>query len=193
MPFNFVCKIKQLFSYLASPPLFSTPFHQPHFPTQTPAWWDNANSFHLTNDMSLLYNITPLTSPVSVGGIGGGRSFTHQGCLKCLPTNMNLCYYSSTVDVTLLSLGYIHRQGGAYRTDSSQSTPHTLVFISPLLPPVDNSPLNDINLLPVNFQSLHRASLLHPHLFPSISAVSYIGSWLAPPPLLSRFNITALT
>jgi hypothetical protein len=44
-------------------------------------------------------------------------------------------------------------QGSSYYPDPSQSIPHTLIFISPHLPPVNNSPLTDFNLLPIDFDS----------------------------------------
>jgi hypothetical protein len=78
---------------------------------------------------------------------------------------MNHCYYTSNISVTLFSLGYIHRHGGAYSTDPSSTPLHTKVYSSITLPPIDISPLSTTNLLPINYQSLSTAAKLSRHLY----------------------------
>jgi hypothetical protein len=75
---------------------------------------------------------------------------------------MNLCYFSHNFPVTLISLGYIQLHGGQYY---SSGTTHTAIHSSSRLPPIDVSPLNSLNLLPVNFRSLSHAAQLNPHLY----------------------------
>ena len=44
--------------------------------------WDNACSYNLTNDPRLFDSMHPLTTPLSIGGIGGGKCVaTHAGYL----------------------------------------------------------------------------------------------------------------
>ena len=79
--------------------------------------WDCADSYHVTNDISLLTNVHPI-QPNSFAGINGSLAATHAGYLPFLPSinNMNVCYYSENFSSTLLSLGYIHACGGQFHT-----------------------------------------------------------------------------
>jgi hypothetical protein len=145
------------------------------------SYWDNANSYYITFNTKLLYNLQPLQRPFTIEGICGGQLITHVGNLYCLPLSMNLCYYSSNISVTLFSLGYIHRHGGAYSTNTSPTTLHTKVYSSITLPPIEISTLSITNLLPINYQFLSTAAKLSPHLYykPPISA--YLNNTLPNP------------
>jgi hypothetical protein len=94
---------------------------------------------------------------------------------------MNLCYYSSNISVTLFSLGYIHRHGGAYSTDPSPTPLHTKVYSSKTLPPIDLSPLSTTNHLPINYQSLSTAAKLSPHLYYQSPISAYLNKTLPNP------------
>ena len=64
-----------------------------------------------------------LKIPVPIYGINGCIYLTHSGKLKNLPeiNKANRAYYSKSIDVTLISLGYIQARGGSYSTtDTSQ-------------------------------------------------------------------------
>lgn len=89
---------------------------------------------------------------------------------------MNLCFFSTDVNVTLFSLGYMQRHGGSYGPDPLRSTTHTNIFSSILLPPIDTPSLNRANLLPINFSSLSAAALKHPHLYYQPSASSFLNA-----------------
>ena len=61
----------------------------------------------------MLYNVSLLTNPFSLGGVGGSCRVTHRGHLSCLPklNNMNLAYYAPSIPVNLFSLGHLQRCG----------------------------------------------------------------------------------
>ena len=88
---------------------------------QTLPRYDNCCSKHITNDLSLLYDVVKLTVPVPIFGINGCIYLTHTGKMKNLPeTNkVNKAYYSKSIDVTLISLGYIQARGGSYSTTNA--------------------------------------------------------------------------
>ena len=73
------------------------------------------------NDLSLLYDVVKLNVPVPIFGINGCIYLTHTGKMKNLPeTNKaNKAYYSKSIDVTLISLGYIQARGGSYSTTNT--------------------------------------------------------------------------
>ena len=86
-------------------------------PSQSKMYWDNACSFHVTNDQSLLSQMKPI-NPDTFSGIGGVGKATHVGFLPFLPSinNLNVGYYAPDFPQTLLSLGQIQACGGSYGT-----------------------------------------------------------------------------
>jgi len=87
----------------------------------SPARYDNCCSKHITNDLSILYGLSPLPSPIPIYGINGYVQLTHSGYINFLPetNNINVAYYSDGINVTLISLGYIQSCGGSYATIGS--------------------------------------------------------------------------
>ena len=131
----------------------------------TLAYWDNACSFHTVSNPSLLYNIQPLASPFSIGGVGGSCAVTHRGLLHCLPTTngMNSAYLSPTLPVNLLSLGHMQRCGATYSPDPLRPLTHVSIHSSPSGPLLAHATLSPTNLLPVDFNALATASTASPH------------------------------
>ena len=118
--------------------------------------YDNCCSYSVTNNLTLLYDCTPLGAPIPLSGIGAGVSITHAGYLRCLPaTNgLNKCYYSKDATTTLISLGHLQRSGGAYNT-----VPHTirLQVYGPNSILLDTPSLSRNNLFHASMASLSRA------------------------------------
>ena len=84
--------------------------------------WDNACSYHVTNDPTLLSHMQPIP-PDTFLGVGGFGSATHAGYVPFLPSHnfLNIGYYSPDFPQTLLSLGHLQACGGAY---ASSTTPN---------------------------------------------------------------------
>ena len=120
----------------------------------SPASWfyDSGASFSTVNDLAYLQNAVPVP-PFSIGGIGSGVVATHVGTLPFLPAPVSKAYYASGLVVNLISLGYIHRHGGSYRSTSDLSL--TIEYGGVLL---DTSRLGSNNLSPVSDALLGSAS-----------------------------------
>ena len=86
-------------------------------PAKSNMYWDNACSYHVTNDSSLLRQMRPIHS-ATFSGVGGPGKATHVGYLPFLPSInfLNVAYYAPDFPQTLLSLGQIQACGGAYGT-----------------------------------------------------------------------------
>ena len=136
--------------------------HPPTDPTLS--YWDNACSFHTVHNATLLYDLQPLPTPFSIGGVGGSCAVTHRGYLHCLPTtnDMNSAYLSPTLPVNLFSLGQMQRSGATYDPDPLRPLTHVSILSSPSGPLLAHATLSPHNLLPVNFDALHIASKLSP-------------------------------
>ena len=82
--------------------------------------WDNACSYHVTNDPSLLCQMRPI-KPDAFIGVGGSGYATHVGYLPFLPSinHLNVGYYAPDFPQTLLSLGQLQACGGGYSTMGS--------------------------------------------------------------------------
>jgi hypothetical protein len=76
----------------------------PH--NNTYAYYDNATSSNVTNNLSLLHEVTVLIHPIPLGGVGGLCNLTHVLRLYLLPVtlDLNICYYSVHLPATLSAL-----------------------------------------------------------------------------------------
>lgn len=146
------------------------------------SYYDNATSTNVTNNLSLLYQVTILPHPIPLGGVGGLCNLTHVGRLYHLPVtlNLNICYYSVHLPATLFSLGLLQRCGGHYCPDPHRPRTHVRVSSSLLLPPIDIPMLSTSNLLPINFDSLAAAARRSPHLYHTPPQSSFLQSILTP-------------
>ena len=143
------------------PAVVATPFSRALVAASaTYAYCDNACSFHITSNRTIVSDITPLVSPFSLSGIGSsGVQVTHSCTFNCYPpTNgINKGYYSAGASGTLLSLGYHHRCGGSYQTSSSRLGTDIYLPDGSLF---DSPSLDANNMLPVSSTVLHGHS--HP-------------------------------
>ena len=136
-----------------------------HLKVKPSALWDDCCSHSVTNNLSMLYAVTKLPTPITLGGIVGGCLLTHTGFLHSLPSinDMNRAYYSPTIATTLFSLGHLQRSGGSYHT---VSTDQLYIYASDKL--LLNSPImNGSNLYPVDF---HQLSTALPTIPPAVVA-----------------------
>jgi hypothetical protein len=85
-----------------------------HFPTDY--YWDNACSIHITSNKTDLAHLMELANPFPIGGIGSSVIATHVGHLSFLPPELSRCYYVAKASHNLISLGFIHANGGSYKT-----------------------------------------------------------------------------
>ena len=104
-------------SAVSSPPVFAmaTPTSSSY------RFFDNACTYHVTNDASLVYDLHPLLHPLPLNGVGGGIALTHSCRFRCFPPTgpLGVGYFSASCAGTLLSLGYLVRHGGSYRSTSN--------------------------------------------------------------------------
>ena len=86
--------------------------------SQGGCYHDNASSYNVTNRLPLVYDLIPLSNPISLDGISNGVLLTHSCKFRCLPSfnGINEGYYSPNIKFTLLSSGHLHRKGGSYTT-----------------------------------------------------------------------------
>ena len=124
--------------------------------------------------MSLLYNVTALSSPLSLGGVGGSCRVTHSGYLFCLPNtnSTNLAYYAPTIPVNLFSLGHLQRCRATYSPDPLRPLTHFTVRMSSGGPILAHAALTPNNLLPVDYESLHTAVTKFPQHYHAPLALS---------------------
>ncbi len=57
-----------------------------------------------------------LANPFPIGGIGSSVIATHVGHLPFLPAELSRCYFVAKASHNLLSLGFLHANGGSYKT-----------------------------------------------------------------------------
>ena len=106
--------------------------------------WDNACSYHVTNDPTLLEQMQSIPTDKFLG-IGGSNAVTHVGYLPFLPSVnfMNVCYFAPDFPQTLLSLGQLQACGGAYVSHNNPNIvkiyaialdPKSLIDTAPLIP-----------------------------------------------------------
>jgi hypothetical protein len=110
-------------------------------PRNTVFYFDSCASIHLTHDLDLLLNATPLDPPLKIGGIGSGVSMTHVGVLHYLSAypNVSKTYYSPQATHNLLSMGLLQRHGFSYATSSPSHTvirdPNGIIFDQAVVQP----------------------------------------------------------
>ena len=120
--------------------------------------WDNACSFHVTNNPDILLQMRPI-KPDFFHGIGGSNSATHVGYLPCLPNinNINVCYFAPDFPQTLLSLGQIQACGGAYFSHNNPNVVKIYAVASDRNTLIDTAPLTiGSNLLPTTAARLSK-------------------------------------
>ena len=121
---------------------------------------------------SLLYDLRPLPTPFSIGGVRGSCAVTHRGYLHRLPmtNDMNSAYLSPTLPVNLFSLGQMQRSGATYGPDPLCPLTHVSISPKPSGHLLAHATLSTHNLLPVNLlpvYALHIASQLYPTAYRS--------------------------
>ena len=92
-----------------------------------------------------------LEHPIPFGGHSSTSLATHIGLLPSLPRHLACAFWGPNFLVTLLSLGYIQRQGGHYGPDPLRPHTHTIIRASPNGRILDIVALDEANLLPVSF------------------------------------------
>lgn len=129
-----------------------------------PFHWDNACSFHITNDPNLFTQLFPLSPPISIGGVGGPCAATHAGYLTFVPSLnfMNLGLFCPSAPQTLLSLGHLHSCGGGYSTTINPDTIHIFAEPGTLLDVASLTPHS--NLYPSSTDRLLATLRTTPHL-----------------------------
>ena len=82
-----------------------------------PWYYDNAASVSLVSSLTFFApdSIVEI-APFPVGGVSAEVIVTHSGRLPWLPSSVNLAYYAPALKVCLISLGFLHAQGGNYST-----------------------------------------------------------------------------
>ena len=137
--------------------------------------WDNACSFHVTNDINLLEQMLPIP-PDTFIGVGGPGKATHVGYLPFLPAInfINIGYYAPDFPQTLLSLGQLHACGGAYASSldpniveiyAIDSDPNSLLDTAPLTPGSNMLPTT-IRKLATTLASMPSLSIADPSQVP---------------------------
>jgi len=154
----------QLLSFLATQGFSATLSTSPLSarPPPSPITWDNACSFHITNDITLFSRLYPLPFPIPIGGVGGSSIATHAGYLNCLPSlnYINFALYCPSAPQTLLSLGHLHGCGGSFNTTAD---PNLLFVYANATILLDTAALLSNNLYSTSLPRL-LAGLNHPHL-----------------------------
>lgn len=164
----------------------------------TLSYWNNACSIHTVHDASLLYDLQPLPTPFSIGGVRGSCAVTHRGYLHRLPmtNDMNSAYLSPTLPVNLFSLGQMQRSGATYGPDPL--CPLTHVSISPkpsghlpLTPPYPHTTFYQSTSMPST--SLPSYPRLYTALLLSQQPSSHLTSMLNSRPELTQLKRYTLT
>ena len=134
----------------------------------------------MVHDASLLYDLQPLPTLFSIGGVGGSCAVTHRGYLHCLPmtNDMNSAYLSPTLPVNLFSLGQMQRSGATYGPDPLRPLTHVSISSLPSGPLLAQATLSTHNLIPVNFDALHIASQLSPTAYHPSAFTVHLTSML---------------
>ena len=123
--------------------------------------WDNACSYHVTNDSTLLSQMQKIPTDNFLG-IGGSSSVTHVGYLPFLPSKnfMNVCYFAPDFPQTLLSLGQLQTCGGAYSSHNNPNVVKIYAIASDHKSLIDTAPLTPGTNLLATTPSLLNKSIL---------------------------------
>ena len=119
-------------------------------------FYDNCCSVSIVNKLEFLLDIVLLERPFRIGGIADGVTITHRGKLpiSLLPDGLNDAFYSADARSSLISLGFIQRNGGYYE---SQGKDMLIIQDKKFGNILDRSIICDNNLYPVTLDRLRVA------------------------------------
>jgi len=111
-------------------------------------YWDNGASMNVTNCESDFVpdSLVKLSSPIPMGGVGGGVALTHVGDSTCVPSFCPQTYLSKGATVKLTSLSQLMKSGGSYASRGTSE----LVVKDPSGCIIDVSTMAPSGLFPVS-------------------------------------------